>query len=121
MTGDIVKRTTLFLICMGISLSSLAKNRVEPDPNKQSNCGEIVSVRVSQVNVQVVYHPKNAPLISAGGNNRVEIFRKTDFDPNLILNAAYEVMNNKKLQFCGGIESPDKLRMDPGFWITSKD
>lgn len=113
-------RSVAFLILSVLMLSAEAKSKNFVEAKMLSNCGDVVSVRVTAETVEVIYHPENAPPIDKGGNNRGEIFDKKFFDPNLITTAAYQVMNNHKLLFCGGVESSDKSKIEPGFWITLK-
>ena len=109
----------IFLSLILSSQLSYSKVKLETDANKMTNCGIVIAIQVRPAEVEVIYHPTNSAPLSKGGANRGEIFKKTDFDLGAVQAAALESLKSQNLLFCGGLESADKTRLEPGYVLSS--
>lgn len=97
-----MKALLILLMFTGYSYS-----KVSPSEDKLLNepCGKVVLVKYSLDSIEVIIRPRGAK------SNRGEIFKKQDFDLNIVSTIAMEAFKNKSFLFCAQLNSENKLEL----------
>lgn len=92
-----------FLGIFLFAISSLAQSLKTKDQLHDEPCGKVVLIKYSNDAVEVILRPTGAKA------NRGEVFKKSDFDLNLVSQVAMKALEIKDLLFCAQMNSKNKL------------